>query len=1022
MLRSRLTSAGKETRERDGMRRMMSLLRKAGCTVALLGAAFFTCAPAFAQTAPSGIGSLQYRSIGPAISGGRTTAVVGSDRDPLLYYAGGADGGIFKSVDGGASWVPIFDRQSSAAIGAIAIAPNDPNDVWAGTGESNPRNDVESGDGIYHSTDGGKTWTHAGLADAGSISSISIDPRDARTIVVGVLGNVFADGPTRGVYVTHDRGAHWTRALYAGPSSGISDMVRVPDHPATLFAGMYQVRRRPWMLTSGGPNGGIYRSDDGGTTWRKVENHGLPSGLTGRIGLAAARGGRIYAIVQSKHGDLWRSEDGGASWKLMPHGPYVGARPFYFSRIFVDPANRDRVICVGLILTLSTDGGKTFKPISTNAGWDYHVAWWSRDGRRIAVGTDEGAIFSGDAAAHFWQPYDLPFSQAYHVGYGSTAPDYAVCIGLQDNNSWCGVSAANNGIGVINRDWYVVGPGDGMWALVDPNDSDYVWTTSTNNDTGQVYLWNRRTQQAYEVSPYARTNAEAPAILKYRFNWDTPIAFTTGPGPAAVLAGGNVVFESVDRGQDWRTLSPDLTRNEPSHQSASGGPIDLDVSGAETSDTILDIETTALDPMTIWVGTDDGLVQVTRSHGSSWSNVTPAGAPQWCRVSTVEPGHFNVATAYAVEDCHLVGDNHPHVYLTDDGGASWRSIASNLPSNFFVRSVREDRHDRNLLFAGTQRGVFVSFDRGASWQSLRLNMPASAVYDLETVPQTDDLLVASHGRGVWILDDLGALRGLPAARASATATMFAPRTAYLMWQWAPINSFEGGTLPDNEFVGENPDYGALISYYLPKPAARHPAIDVVDGSGRVVRHLSGDDVPNEAGINRTSWDLAEDGPEQWHGTYKENQGPEEGPSVVPYHHFTLRLHVDGATVEQTVEVLPDPREKPFPATSYVERHNVLTAIYEELGSVNHMLNEIDARLKHAGPRQTAALRAFRAKLTYNPRNVEDLGAPQGLRERLFDALSRAGSSFQAPTGAQQAENSNLHELFVQLSAEFAQLH
>ncbi len=997
----------------------MSVLRRFGHAIALLAASCALCVPALAQTGPNGIGALQYRSIGPAISGGRTTAVTGSDRDPLLYYAGGADGGVFKSVDGGASWVSLFDRESSAAIGAIAIAPNDTNDVWTGTGESNPRNDVESGDGIYHSSDGGKTWTHAGLADAGSISSISIDPRDAHTVVVGVLGNVFADGPMRGVYVTHDRGAHWTRTLYAGPSSGISDMVRVPDRPATLFAGMYQIRRRPWMLTSGGRNGGIYRSDDGGTRWRKLEGRGLPAGLTGRIGLAAARGGRIYAIVQSKHGDLWRSDDGGTSWTLMPHSPYVGARPFYFSRIFVDPANRDRLICVSLILSLSSDGGKTFKPISTNAGWDYHVAWWSRDGRRIAVGTDEGAIFSGDAAAHFWQPYDLPFSQTYHAGFGSTAPDYVVCAGLQDNNSWCGPSSANNGIGVLNRDWYIVGPGDGMWALVDPTDPNLIWTTSTNSDTGQVYLFNRRTQQADEVSPYARSNAEAPSMLRYRFNWDTPIAFTTGSSPR-VLAGGNALFESADRGKTWSVISPDLTRNEPSHQTASGGPIDLDVSGAETSDTILDVETTPLAAETIWAGTDDGLVQLTRDGGAHWQNVTPAGAPQWCRVSTVEPGHVSPATAYAVEDCHLVGDNRPHVYLTDDGGTTWRSIASNLPSNFFVRSLREDRHDRNLLYAGTQRGVFVSFDRGASWQSLRLNMPATAVYDLETVPQTDDLLVASHGRGLWILDDLRPLRELPPARAAASPTFFAPRDAYRTWQWAPVNSFEGGTLPDNEFVGDNPEYGALLSYYLPRPAAQRPTIDVVDGNGRVVRHLSGDDVSNDAGINRTSWDLAEDGPEQWHGTYRENRGPGEGPEVVPGS-FTLRLHAGGRTVEQPLRVLADPRDSAT-REQYVLRHDFLAGIYDELGAADKMLNAIDGRLAHANAQQAAALRTFRAKLTYGPRNVEDLGAPQGLRDRLLDALARMTTSYQAPTAAQQAEAADLHALSMRLAADYAQLH
>lgn len=1000
------------------MRMPMSLernVRYAAATCACIG---WLCLTLRASAAGSGFGDLQYRSIGPAISGGRTTAVVGSDRDPTLYFAGGADGGVFKSVDGGASWIPLFDRNSSAAVGAIAIAPGNPNDVWVGTGESNPRNDVESGDGIWHSTDGGKTWTHAGLDGAGSISSIAIDPRDSNAIVVGVLGDVFADSQTRGVYVTRDGGRHWKRTLFLGPSSGVSDLVRVPDRPSTLFAGMYQVRRLPWNLLSGGPNGGIFRSDDNGATWRKLQGRGLPPGITGRIGLAATTGGRIYAIVQSKAGDLWRSDDGGSTWMKMPHSPYVGARPFYFSRIFVDPADRDRVICVGLILSMSADGGRTFKPISTNAGWDYHVAWWSHDGKRIAVGSDEGPVFSGDDGTRFWQPYDLPFSQAYHVGFGRTAPSYDVCVGLQDNNSWCAPSIAYNGIGVLNRDWYVVGPGDGMWVLVDPTDPDLVWSTSTNSDTGQVYLWNRHTQQAAEVSPSARINSDAPSLLPYRFNWDTPIAFTLGASPR-VLVGGNVVFESADRGQTWSVISPDLTRNDKAHQRAPGGPISLDISGAETSDTILDLETTALAPATIWAGTDDGLIQLTRDGGTHWSNVTPTGAPPWCRVSTVEPGHFSADTAYAVEDCHMLGDDRPYVYRTGDGGVSWQAISSNLPPNFFVRSVREDIADKNLLFAGTQRGVFVSFDRGAHWQSLRLNMPATAVYDLEIVPQTDDLLVASHGRGVWILDDLRALRDLASARASASATLFAPRDAYRMWEWSPVNSFQGGTLPDNQFVGDNPSYGALLTYYLAKPPAQHPTIDVVDADGRVVRHLSGDDVPGAAGINRTSWDLAEDGPTQWHGTYKENRGPEEGAEVVPGT-FTVRLNVNGHVIERPLRVLPDPRDQAS-HEQYVRRHDFLAGIYDELGAVDAMLNQIDARLAHADAARAASLRAFRAQLTFDPRNVEDLGGPQGLRERLLDAVARLGTAFQAPTAAQVAEASDMHALFVRLSAEYAGL-
>ncbi|HTU82697.1 MAG TPA: hypothetical protein VMF61_11240 [Candidatus Acidoferrales bacterium] len=971
------------------------------------------CALASAAVA-SDYGNLRYRPIGPAISGGRTTAVAGSDRDPLLYYAGGANGGVFKSADGGASWTAVFDREPAAAIGAIALDPRDDDVVWVGTGETNPRNDVAPGDGIYRSSDGGRTWTHLGLEPTHAISSISIDPRDARNVAVGALGRVFADSTARGVYVTRDGGAHWRRTLYIGPSSGVSDLVRVPGRPSTLFAGVWQFRRQPWMLTSGGPLGGIYRSDDNGATWRKLQGRGLPAGLTGRIGLSAAAGDRIYAIVQSKQGDLWRSEDGGATWHVMPHSSYVGDRPFYFSRIFADPANPNRVIDVGLILSLSKDGGATFHPIATNAGWDYHVAWWSRDGRRVVVGSDEGVVVSGDGTANFWQPYDLPFAQPYHVGLGTTLPAYRVCVGLQDDNSWCSWSSVFNTAGVLNRDWEQIGPGDGMWALPDPADPDLIWSTSTNSDTGQVYLFDPRTQQASEVSPVARSNAEAPSTLKYRFNWDTPIAFTNDAHPQA-LVGGNVVFESSDRGEHWTVVSPDLTRNDPSHQQASGGPIGLDISGAETSDTILDIEVSKNQPGTWWVGTDDGLVQLTRDAGQHWTDVTPPGAPAWGRVA-IDASGLAAGTAYAAFDDHMNGDDRPYLFATDDYGKTWHSIAGNFPREDFVRTIREDDKDRNLLYAGSQRGIFVSYDRGASWTSLRLNMPATAIYDLEIQPQADDLVVASHGRGVWILDALTSLRELPQARSSA-ATLFAPRDAYEMAQYAPVNVFSGG-LPDNEFVGENAPYAAIVDYYLARKPARAPRIEIADASGRVVRHLDGNDVTGVAGVNRVAWDLSEDGPVQWKGTFEENQGPKEGPLVVPGR-YTVRLSVDGRSYEQPLTVEADPRDPD--RARYVARHDFLTGIYAELGTVDTWLNALDDRLKRATPAQAAPLRAFQRRLTYGPRNVEDLEAPQGLRERLLDVLARIGGSNQTPTAAQSEEAAAIKALYDQLAAQYAAL-
>ncbi len=974
--------------------------------------------PSASAASTPNLTGLSYRGIGPAIGVGRTTAVIGTNLDEQLYFAGGADGGVFKSNDGGSAWTAVFDRASAAAIGAIAIAPNDANDIWVGTGESNPRNTVATGDGIYHSTDGGKTWKHLGLDDAGSISSISIDPRNPRRIVVGVLGQIFRDNQTRGVYVTSDDGANWRRALFVSSSTGVSDLARVPNQPDTIFAGLYQLRREPWTMISGGKEGGLYRSDDGGNSWRKLSGNGLPDGPTGRIGISAGSNGRVYAIIQSKAGDLWRSDNGGASWRLMPHSYLVGARRFYFSRVTLDPANPDRLISVGLELSMSSNGGRTFHRIAGNAGWDYHAVWWSADGRRVAVGTDEGAILSSDSGSTWRQSYDLPFSQTYHVGFDNALPNYHVCVGLQDDSSWCGPSNSDSGLGVLNRDWVTVGPGDGMWAVFDPLDSHLVWSTSTASGSGQVYLWDSRTQQAYEVSPDAELNGGLPAAaLAHRFNWDSPIAFTAD---GKALVGGNAVFESADHGQTWTVLSPDLTRNVKSHQQTPGGPIDADMSGAETSDTILTIAPSPMDGATMWVGTDDGLVQLTRDGGNHWANVTPHAAPYWGRVATVEPSRSNAGTAFIAIDNHMLGDDSPHLFATHDYGATWRSVAGDLPNDLFVRSIRQDLVNANLMYAGTRRGVWASWDGGLHWRSLRLNMPASAVYDIEIQPQRNDLLVATHGRGVWVLDDLRPLQQL-SSTTSSTVTLFAPRETYRWWQWSPINSFQDNSLPSNIFSGSNVKYGALITYALASSNHHTVSMQILDARGRIVRHFNGKVVPHQAGFNRIGWDLTEDGPTKWLGTFKDNQGPATGAEVLPGA-YTVRLQVDGITQQQPVTVKADPRD-PSTLDQIQQRHQSLAQLFGELGGVDAMLNHLDKQLqaRNLGPKR-ALLVAFRAQLTYDPKNVEDLGGPSGLRDRLQDLIGRISStSYQAPTQPQAETAASLKAAYAKAVLTFHSL-
>ncbi len=950
---------------------------------------------------------LAYRAIGPAISGGRVTAIAGSDGDPRVIYAGGAGGGVFKSTDGGASWAPIFDKEPVAPVGAIAVSRRDPGDVWVGTGESNPRNEVEEGAGVWHSADGGKHWAHAGLEDAGTISSITVDPRDPRRVAVAVLGHVFRDSTTRGVFVTADGGRHWARTLYLGPATGASDLARSLDRPSTLFAGMWRFRRQPWTFSSGGPEDGVYRSDDNGATWRKL-TRGLPAGVVGKVGVTTSRGHRVYAEIETRHGELWRSDDDGATWRAMPHSPYLGARPFYFTHVFGDPADPNRLIAVALILSMSTDGGKSFHAIATDAGWDYHTVWWSADGKRVLEGGDEGVTISADGGVQTWQPYALPFSQPYHLGLDDAIPHYHVCVGLQDNSSWCAPSSSDNGVGVLNRDWATIAPGDGMWSVFDPKDPNLIWSTERNLDNGQVYLTDLRTTQASELSPDAELNGlNAPATNAYRFNWDNPIAFD---GDGAALTAGNVVFRSADHGKTWQRISPDLTRNDRSHEQRPGGPVSHDGSGAEMSETILYLASTPLDKGTLWVTTDDGLVQLTRDGGAHWTNVTPHGMPEWARVPTVDPGHFGAGTAYVAADRHMSGDDTPYAFLTDDFGATWNSIAGDLPRNLSVRVLREDTKDRTILYAGTSRGVFVTFDRGAHWRSLRLNMPATAIYDLAIQSRADDLVVASHGRGVWVLDDLSAVRA--ARDAAAEPALLQPRDAYRMFQWSPVNTFTKPKLPANDFVGENAPYGALLTYRLPA-RAKHVEIDVLDATGRVVKHLRGKPVPVRAGMTRVAWDLTEDGPTRWKGTFEQNRGPETGAEVVPGT-FTVRLVADVTTRERRLVVRPDPRDPATPAEMQ-QRHDALAQLNGELDGVDAMLNRIDVELKHAVPARSQALRAIRARLTYDPQNVEDLRGEAQLRERILDQLARIGSSsLQTPNAAELAEMAKIKSAYDEI--------
>ncbi len=823
-------------------------------------------------------------------------------------------------------------------------------------------------------------------------------------MLVGALGDPFRDSTERGVFRTTDGGKTWTKTLYVGPASGVSDLAVNPRRPNAVFAGVWQFRREPWKLTSGGPLGGLYRSLDAGRTWTKLTN-GLPAGITGRIGIAIAPSDprRVYAVIQSQAGLLWRSDDGGDHWRMTSADSLTDNRPFYFSRLEVDPKNPDHVVTLSVRLAESRDGGLTFKKIAPVAHWDQHALWWSADGRRIIEGNDGGIMRSLDGGTTWARDYNLDLGQIYHVGYDTQTP-YTVCAGLQDNDSWCAPANSPNGIGILPRDWTDVQGGDGMWTWPDPADANYIWGSTTGSLTGQLAIYDVRSRELVDVTPFPSDiwTANGVADNPYRFNWNSPLVFDP-LDPHVAYYGGNVIFRTADKGRRWSVISPDLTRDEKSHQGVSGGPINGDMSGAETSDTILEIAPSPLRAGVMWAGTDDGLVKLTTDAGTTWRDVTPPGTAPWGRYETIEPGHAAPGTAYATLDRHFMGDRAPYLFVTHDYGKTWSALTNGLPADQFVRTVREDPHDPDLLFAGLEEGLWVSFDRGAHWQQLRANLPTAAIYDLRIQPVTDDLIVATHGRSLWILDDLRPLEAYAAATKAGTYA-FAPQTAYAYWQLPPVQTGDDGSQPANVFVGDDPK-GALLSFYQAHGAAQPPSIDILDATGNVVRHLSGThtvdgkDVPyvsNDAGLNRVGWDLTEDPPVKWASTPLWNS-PTTGAQVLPGT-YAVRFHIGAATLERTLVVKPDPRAV-WTAEELRRRHAFLRALFDEVSQVDVALNALDALQQHA---HDATLRAkaanVEALLTRNPRNEEDgVERGDGLREQLLFLQSLLQTSYQPPT-------------------------
>ena len=859
--------------------------------------------------------NLTYRLIGP-YAGGRVSRVAGVVGDPLTYYAATASGGVWKSVNGGLDWEPIFDEQSISSTGSIAVAPSDPNVVYVGAGEANPRGNVAEGNGIYRSTDAGKTWQHVWNQE-GQIGTIDVHPQNPDVAFASVLGSIFGPNPERGVYRTTDGGITWDRVLFLDDDTGASDVAFNPANPRILFAGLWQARRFPWGMTSGGEGSGLYISRDGGDNWTRLEGSGLPDGIWGRVGVRVApnQPDRVYALIEAEEGGLFRSDDGGDTWTRINASRGLRQRAWYYTTLTVDPNNAEVVWFPQVPMLKTTDGGNTIKNVA-GGGWDYHDVWIDTDNsKRMIVGSDAGVSLSRDGGETWYRP-PLPLSQLYHINTDTQTP-YRVMGTLQDYGTLSGPSNSLHGGGIHLSDWHSVGGGEAGHIAADPSDPNIIWA---GEYLGFISRYDHRTGQAPHVGIYPENGSgHGVGDLRVRFQWTAPI-LVSPHDPKTVYHAGNILFRTRDGGQTWDAISPDLSRNDKSKQQWAGGPITGDNTGVEFYSTIFAIAESPLQKGVIWAGSDDGLVHVTRNDGQDWQEVTPPGLPEWGTVANIEASRWDAGTAYVVVDAHRLDDETPYLWKTTDYGASWKSLTSGLDPEIYLHVVREDSEREGMLYLGTERDVKYSLDDGTSWESLKLNMPTVAVHDLKV--HGDDLVVGTKGRSIWILDDLTAVREMSAEIADTPAHLFAPRPT-IRWRsnWSLAGSSAG--------AGSNPPEGAILTYYLGEAIEDEIKVEIVASEGKVIRTLSSIAKPRpqddthpdvragrknepeltaKPGLNRASWDIRLDGADEIPDAVIDIGSPRYGPLALPGD-YEVRLVVGDQTLTQPLQVTADPRKE-----------------------------------------------------------------------------------------------------------------